>query len=318
MASVLTSSDTFKNLAHFAEFADRLFQQDEWRKGFIVYENTISSLYEACKPEIFGTQSRPLVTVFQYLRVVIDSIIERTDVDSATLRIAALLDQSIVTDPASQRDPAPMTQEIRPEYRIVQHGRTWDLSKTDFDKLRTDFPQAQYKNIEIINLRGFIEEKIAQLIQQNATRTDFAQRLQQIVERYNAGGSATENYYDELINLAKDLGTEAERHVREGLTEDELELFDLLKKENLTVEETQRVKLAARQLLHRLQQEQPRVLIQDWFRDAQSQERVKSTIEEVLDQNLPDSYDRVLFKNKCDTVFQLTYNYARQKQKWAA
>ena len=318
LASVLTSSDTFKNLAHFAEFADTLFQQDEWRKGFIVYENTISSLYEACKPEIFGTQSRPLVTVFQYLRGVIDSIIERTDVDSATLRIAALLDQSIVTDPASKRDPAPMTQEIRPEYRIVQHGRTWDLSKTDFDKLRTDFPQAQYKNIEIIDLRGFIEEKIAQLIQQNATRTDFAQRLQQIVERYNAGGSATENYYDELINLAKDLGTEAERHVREGLTEDELELFDLLKKENLTVEETQRVKLAARQLLHRLQQEQPRVLIQDWFRDAQSQERVKSTIEEVLDQNLPDSYDRVLFKNKCDTVFQLTYNYARQKQKWAA
>ena len=318
LASVLTSSDTFKNLAHFAEFADTLFQQDEWRKGFIVYENTISSLYEACKPEIFGTQSRPLVTVFQYLRGVIDSIIERTDVDSATLRIAALLDQSIVTDPASKRDPAPMTQEIRPEYRIVQHGRTWDLSKTDFDKLRTDFPQAQYKNIEIIDLRGFIEEKIAQLIQQNATRTDFAQRLQQIIERYNAGGSATENYYDELINLAKDLGTEAERHVREGLTEDELELFDLLKKENLTADETQRVKLAARQLLHRLQQEQPRVLIQDWFRDAQSQERVKSTIEEVLDQNLPDSYDRVLFKNKCDTVFQLTYNYARQKQKWAA
>lgn len=27
-----------------AEFADQLFQQDEWRKGFIVYENTISSL----------------------------------------------------------------------------------------------------------------------------------------------------------------------------------------------------------------------------------------------------------------------------------
>lgn len=47
-----------------------------------------------------------------------------------------------------------------------------------------------------------------------------------------------------------------------------------------------------------------------------SQSQVKSTIEEILDNNLPETYDRILFKTKCDTVFDLIYTYARKKQKW--
>lgn len=68
------------------------------------------------------------------------------------------------------------------------------------------------------------------MLQQNATRTDFAQRLQQIIDTYNAGGSSTENYYEDLMQFTEDLRAEDERHIREGLNEDELELFDLLKK----------------------------------------------------------------------------------------
>lgn len=79
---------------------------------------------------------------------------------------------------------------------------------------------------------------------------------------------------------------------REGLTEDELELFDLLKKDKMTAEDTQKVKLAAKSLLSRLIASQLKVLVQDWYKDAQSQRRVKSTVEEVLDKNSPDTYDR--------------------------
>ena len=62
-----------------------------------------------------------------------------------------------------------------------------------------------------------------------------------------------------------------------GLTEDELELFDLLKKEKMTRAETQTVKLAAKSLLHRLLEEHPRVLVQDWYKDTQTQAVVKSS-----------------------------------------
>jgi len=97
-----------------------------------------------------------------------------------------------------------------------------------------------------------------------------------------------------------------------------LELFDLLKKEQMTKAEKQKVKLAAKSLLHRLIEETPPVLIQDWWKDSGSKGRVKGTVQAVLHRYLPDSYDRPLFNQKCDRVFDLMLNYAVQGLKWAA
>lgn len=67
-----------------------------------------------------------------------------------------------------------------------------------------------------------------------------------------------------------------------------------------------------------LPEKQPKVLVQDWFRDTQTRKGVRSAVEQVLDNNLPESYDRVLFKEKCDNVFELIYDYASHGRKWAA
>ena len=75
------------------------------------------------------------------------------------------------------------------------------------------------------------------MLKENASRTDFATRLQGIIDRYNSGSSSADNYFDELMKFTKDLQAESERHIREGLTEDELELFDLIKKDKMTKEE---------------------------------------------------------------------------------
>ena len=77
------------------------------------------------------------------------------------------------------------------------------------------------------------------------------------------------------------------------------------------------VRLAAKSLLHRLLEEHPRVLVQDWYKDGQSKRKVLSAVEEVLHTNLPESYDRVLFKEKCDNVFYLMLDYASHGRKWA-
>src|SRR5439155_558071 len=130
--------------------------------------------------------------------------------------------------------------------------------------------------------------------------------------------SSADNYFDELVRFTRDLKEESERHIREGLGEDELELFDLLKKDKMTKEETQKVRLAAKSLLHRLREETPKVLVQDWFRDSQSKGRVRSAVEHVLHTHLPDSYNRVVFTEKCNNVFDLMLNYAIQGLKWAA
>jgi type I restriction enzyme R subunit len=156
------------------------------------------------------------------------------------------------------------------------------------------------------------------MLKENATRADFAQRLQGIIDAYNAGSSSADNYFEELIKFTRDLKEESERHIREGLTEDELELFDLLKKARMTKGETQKVRLAAKALLHRLRAATPRVLVQDWFKDSQTRRQVRSAVEEVLHANLPESYDRVAFGQKCDNVLELMVSYASQGLKWAA
>ena len=167
-------------------------------------------------------------------------------------------------------------------------------------------------------MRAFIQHKLNQMLKQNATRIDFAQRLQGIIDAYNAGSSSADNYFEELVKFTQDLKEESERHIREGLTEDALELFDLLKKNKMTKEDTQKVRLAAKSLLHRFLEESPKVLVQDWFKDSQSKRKVQSAVEEVLNAYLPDSYDRIVFKEKCDNVFDLMLNYAMQGIKWAA
>jgi type I restriction enzyme R subunit len=308
---VLAHEDVFKKLGRFNECADALLKNDEWRKSFNVYQNTISSLYEACRPEVLGRGNGRVVAAFEYLRGVVDSIVGETDITKVEKRISDLLDTSVIVDQSR-------VGEVPGEYRAIRQGRKWDLSKIDFDTLKEEFKASFYKHIEIADLRKFVERKLKEMMAKNVTRTDFAQRLQQIIDRYNSGGSSTDNYFVDLINFTKDLQEEDERSVREGLTEDEMELFDLLKKNEMTKVETQKVRLAAKALLHRLLEEHPKVLVQDWYKDNQSQKVVRSAVEQVLDTNLPETYDRVLFKAKCDNVFELMVDQASIGRKWAA
>ena len=314
LESILQGQDTFKNIAQFEQYADKLLSQDEWRKSFYVYDNTVSGLYEACKPEIFEQAPRPLIAVIQYLRGVIDMHVEQADIDGVCQKISELLDESVVVDNAEKF----AVKEHQAEYQIVQQGKAWDLSKLNFDKLKEEFKEAKYKNIEIAEMRAFIDHKLRQMMEQNHTRVDFAQKLQEIIDQYNAGGSSTENYFEDLMNFVKGMKEEDERHVREGLTEDELELYDTLRKDKLTKDEEKKVKLAAKHLITRLLDEHAKVLVQDWWKDNQTQRKVKAAVEEVLDHDLPDSYDRITVKEKSDNVFELIVDFAANGKKWAA
>ena len=120
------------------------------------------------------------------------------------------------------------------------------------------------------------------------------------------------------MDFAENLRDEEERGIRNGLSESELELFDLIQKSKLTVKEEQDVKNAAKHLLARLKEETPIVLIQDWYRDTQSQLKVKSAIEKVLDDDLPKSYDRKDFSNVCNKVFEHVFVQASKGNGWVA
>lgn len=86
----------------------------------------------------------------------------------------------------------------------------------------------------------------------------------------------------------------------------------------MTKAEEIKVKNAAQHLLKRLLEEQPKVLVQDWFKDRQSQIRVKIAIEDVLNDDLPETYETNLFKEKSQKLYELVYEYASKGFKWAA
>ncbi|ADE15095.1 type I site-specific deoxyribonuclease, HsdR family [Nitrosococcus halophilus Nc 4] len=313
--TALAADDVFKQVSLFEEWADTLLSKDEWRQSFKVLENTITALYEACKPEILGDPVVRKVALFQYLRGVLDSIIQQQDIDLATKKINELLDESLIVDDQKFSQ----VKEESGGWKIEQKGQTWDLSKIDFDKLKEDFKQAKYKNIEIADLRAFLEKKLQDMLNKNRTRRDFAERLQEIIDNYNAGSNSADSDFTELVKFAESLKQEEDRHIREGLSEDELEIYDLLCKENMTKAEEKKVRLAARALLKRLTEEKPKVLVQDWYKDSQTRLAVRDEVGAVLDEYLPeDSYDKELFLLKRDRVFELTLDLAINHQRWAA
>lgn len=313
--AALAMYDVFKQVSLFESWADALLSKDEWRQSFKVFENTITALYEACKPEILGQPVVRKVALFQYLRGVIDSIIQQQDIDSVTQKINELLDESVIVDDASFNK----VKDDKSGWKIVKKGQSWDLSKIDFDKLKEDFKHSTYKNIEIADLRAFLEKKLQDMLNQNRTRRDFAERLQEIIDNYNAGSNSADSDFAELVKFAESLRKEEERHIREGLTEDELEIYDLLRKDKMTKKDEKKVRLAAKALLKRLTEEKPRVLVQDWFKNSQTRLVVRDAVSKVLNDFLPaDSYDTDLFTEKRDKVFELTLDMAINHQRWAA
>ena len=167
-------------------------------------------------------------------------------------------------------------------------------------------------------MRQFIDDKIKKMLKNNQGRVSFSDRYQKIIDRYNEGATQTEQFFEELQKFTQDLQTEDQRHIREGLTEDELEVFDLLLKDKLTKKEEQQVKLAAKDIIIALVNASPKVLVQDWWRDAQSKAKVKALLETVLDNELPESYDPQVFKNKVVKVFDLLQDLAMNDERWAS
>ena len=66
----------------------------------------------------------------------LDAILQQKDVDAEALRVSELLDESLVVDNSAA------VKEGKPEFRITQSGKTWDLSKINFEKLKHDFKAA--------------------------------------------------------------------------------------------------------------------------------------------------------------------------------
>ena len=109
-------------------------------------------------------QESTLSTTRRFDCSVVEPIIEQKDIEVVSAGISDFPDESVVVDGSTD------LQRSKAEFVIKQSGKTWDLSKLDFEKLAAEFKEVNYKNIEIADLRAFIQKKLDEMMQQNATR----------------------------------------------------------------------------------------------------------------------------------------------------
>ena len=150
-------------------------------------------------------------------------------------------------------------------------------------------------------------------------RISFSERYKSIINRYNAGGSENEDYYEKLLQLIEELKKEQGRSTDLGLEEEELEIYDLLiEGKKLTKAEEQKVILAAKNLYQKLKAEKDNLMVVDWYKDEQPRKKVFSLIQVSLNNDLPESYDRVSFVDKTNLIMNHFIDMAVQGYGWAS
>lgn len=293
----------FKEIELFKEYADILLKSDDRRKEFNLFVNTISSLYDSAKPEVYDfPQLKKERDLLIYLKEIVNRKLDRDEeIAKARKEVDALLDASV----QALGDLAKDTKVTITDYRQI------NLGQLDFAKLREEFPKKAYKNTEFTDLKEFMEIKLKQMMAKNKTRGKFLEDFQRVVDEYNNGSIDVEEAYETLMKKLEDLTEEEKRYIREGFeSEEELEIFDLLKKEKLTKEEEKTVKKAAKDLLKIFSDRKRELFTYNWYKERQKLGKVEEVINEVLDQELLISYDTVIFRKKKSEVFDHIYHLA--------
>ncbi|KQO36516.1 type I restriction endonuclease subunit R [Aeromicrobium sp. Leaf245] len=290
--AAVRDAEGFDHIARRDEAVEALLVDEETRNDFIVKARQIRKLFKALLPNPqAAAQQRTVAAV----RVLHERIIEVTrppeaDITAVSDAVDALLDRSVGAEEYVIRAAA---EGAHPDPLI-------DLSQIDFEGLAATF--AGRERAETDRLAQLLRQQAIGAAQRNPTRYELVERIEQLIADYNAGSLNIDEYLRRLIELSKTLTAEEERAVREGMSEEELAIFDLLTQPNpvLTDEERDTVKASARTLLTHLHEK----LVQDWRIKVAATNEVNSTIRRILDAGLPqDPYTPEIFGEKVQLVF---------------
>ncbi len=269
-----------------ATSGEKLLVSDDVRRVFLARADMCATQWKAVKPHPAATEAQAIMSVIVRLAQRIRMELGQADISSVMSEVERLIEESVGAVP----------------FVIDDDAARVDLTQIDFEALEALLAQGRPATAAA-RLQATLEQRLERMVRLNPRRVDYAERLREAIDRYNAGSKNIEEFFEELKLLASSLTEEEERHVREGLTEEELALFDLLTKPDpeLTASQEAAVKVVVRDLLVKLKQE---LLVLDWKRRQATRAAVQVGIEEVLDSGLPDAYDRALFSRKSKDVFE--------------
>ena len=202
-----------------------------------------------------------------------------------------------------------ITVESKPD---DSETKRFDISQINFDLLQREFAKSKKKNLILSDLEELVQQRLAEMLLNNPARIDYYERYQEIITEYNSeqDRATIEKTFNDLMNLANDLTEEQQRFVREGFESDEeLSVYDLLFKDDLSKKDITTIKKVAVDLLAKIKE---RIAQLDHWTDKQETKAiVDNLIRDILWEELPESYDETKVSQCRQRIYE--YVYTRYK-----
>ena len=268
-------------------------ENDETRKRFEVLCRACFAKFKACITFAGVNRHRPEFAAIRVIYMSLQQGKDDADISGIMRELQAIVDEAIVTRDAAGEDRSP-----------------YDISRIDFERLRQEFATSKSKRTAVQSIKETVEAKLAALLARNPLRTDFQRRYEEIVTAYNSekDRQTIEQTFDALLRFIAEMSEEEERAAREGLDEESLAVYDLLKKPTLSKADVETVKAVAKNLLENLKA--GKLAVSHWRDKESTRDGVKRQIYDFLFSDatgLPAAYTETEIDAKTNAVFRHIY-----------
>jgi type I restriction enzyme, R subunit len=235
--TTLIGAKGFVRIGRLADAVDAVYSSDETKQRFEILARQVFIRFKALLTE---PSAYPYAERHDNIEAVYKKLTERRDTADVTALLKEL--HRIVNE-------AIRTQGLGDDQA---EGLTFDLSKLDFGRLRDEFAKkVRRKATTVQDIRDLLEKKMAELLASNPRRMDYQLKYEEIIAAYNAekDRATVEETFRRLLELVRSLDEEESRAAREGLSEDELALFDVVRRDSLDKATREKVKQSSRDML---------------------------------------------------------------------
>lgn len=293
----LIDADTFLKLSLLRTGADTVCEPIEIRKSYCTYITTLLKLWKFLDRDDITQEMKQSKDALEAIYKELQKKRKHADITNLSVAINAIVDEHL---------------ELDADNIVAESGsnRRFDISKIDFDLLRREFAKKKEKNLIMKDIQELLQERIAQMMAANPSRINFYEKYQEIIHNYNAeqNRASIEKTFEDLIHLTEELSEEEKRYLREGFENDEqLSLYDVLFKDDLSKEDIKKLKKVAKDLLGKIKSMLK--TMDHPFDKQETKASIVIAIRDLLWQELPESYSDESITYYRDAVF----NYISQR-----
>ena len=296
---LLIAAEGFAKLSYLQDAANAVCSSIEDKKSFSTYASELKRLMKYTDRDDVTGHMRRQCEAIAAIYGMLQKKRKHTDTTDLMVEINAIINDYVEIEP---QQPNAITAPPR-----------FDISAIDFDLLRREFAKTRRKNLLMRDLDEAIRRQLDKMVFANPKRIDYYERYREIIQSYNGeqDRATIEKTFLDLMDLADRMSREEQRYAREGFASDEeLSLYDMLFRDDLSKNDIKKLKTAASDLLRKIK---TKISELDHWTDKQETRAVVDTlIRDVLWETLPECYNNDDITEYREKVYE--YVFTRYKE----